>query len=107
MNSQDNQDNELRRRERELQEREHQIRLREIEAEINQPPLHQTQKHQPPEKSVKQWYGKLLGVGKFLAVVVAVVVAFKVAVSLAYVVIVGAVAWVAYKIFLESDRSKR
>ena len=107
MNSQDNQDNELRRRERELKEREHQIRLREIEAEINQPPLHQTQKHQSPESSVKQWYGKLLGVGKFLAVVVAVVVAFKVAASLAYVVIVGAVAWVAYKIFLERDRAKR
>ena len=34
MNSQDNQDNELRQRERELQERDHQIRLREIEAEI-------------------------------------------------------------------------
>ena len=107
MNSQDNQDNELRRRERELKEREHQIRLREIEAEINQPPLHKTQKHQPPESSVKRWYGKLLSVGKFLAVVVAVVVAFKVAVSLAYVVIVGAVAWVAYKIFLEKDRAKR
>lgn len=107
MNSQDDKENKLRRRERELQAREQAIRLRELEAEINQPPLLQTVKHREPNSSLTPWYGKLVKVGKFLAVVVAVVIAIRVATSLATVIMVGAVAWVAYKIFLESDRSKR
>ncbi len=107
MNSQDDNDNEILRQERELQERERAIRLREIEAEINPPPLHQTKKHQPLESSPKRWYGTLATVGKFLALVVAVVVAIKLATTLAYVIMIGAVAWVAYKLFFERDRSKR
>lgn len=105
MNSQDDQDNELRRREQELQAREHAIRLRELEAEIT--PLYQTVKHQEPESSLKRWYGKLVNVGKFLAIIVAVVISIKIATGLATVMMIGAVAWVAYKLFLESDRSKR
>jgi Flp pilus assembly protein TadB len=107
MTSQNDKDNELRRRERELQERERAIRLRELEAEINQPPLYQNQKHQPPESSRKQRFGKLVKVGKFLALVVAVVVALRIAITLAYVIMVGAIAWVAYKIFFQGDRSRR
>ncbi len=108
MNSHNNdQEDEFQRLERELQERERAIRLREIEAEINQPPLYQTQKQQPPESSLKQRYGQLVNIGKFLGLVVAVVVAFKIASTLASVILVGAVAWVAYKLFLERDRSKR
>ncbi|MDP8964247.1 MAG: hypothetical protein M3O33_09745 [Cyanobacteriota bacterium] len=107
MNSQDDKENELRRRERELQAREQAIRLRELDAEINQPPLLQTAKHREPNSSLKPWYGKLVNVGKFLAVVVTVVIAIRVATWLATVIMVGAVAWVAYKIFLESDRPKR
>ncbi|HEY9667692.1 MAG TPA: hypothetical protein V6C91_12860 [Coleofasciculaceae cyanobacterium] len=107
MNSQNDNENELRRLERELQERERAIRLREIEAEINQPPLHQTRKHQPPEKAQKLWYGKLVNIGKFLALIIAVAVSFKIAASLATIILVGGVAWVAYKLFFESDRSTR
>ncbi len=107
MNSQNDNQNELQRWEREIQERERAIRLRELEAEINQPPLYQTQKHQPPESSRKRRYGKLVNVGKFLALVVAVAVSFKIASTLASVLLVGAVAWVAYKLFFEGDRSKR
>ena len=107
MNSQNDNQNELQRREREIQERERAIRLRELEAEINQPPLYQTQKHQPPESSRQQRYGKLVNVGKFLALLVAVAVSFKIATTLASVILVGAVAWVAYKLFFEGDRSKR
>lgn len=106
MNSEDDQENELRRREKELQAREQQLRLRELEAEINQPPLHQTIKHQKSEHTVTPWSAKFLDVGKFLAVVIAVVVSIKIATSLAPVIILGAVAWVGYKIFWESDRSK-
>jgi ferric-dicitrate binding protein FerR (iron transport regulator) len=107
MNSQDDNENELQRKERELQERENALRLRELEAEINQPPLYETAKHQEPEGSVKRRFGQLVNVAKFLAIVVAVVVTIKVGLTLAYVLMIGAIAWVAYKIFLESDRSKR
>jgi Flp pilus assembly protein TadB len=107
MNSQDDNENELQRRERELQEREKALRLRELEAEIDQPSLYETAKHQEPQSSLKRRYGQLINVAKFLAIVVGVVVVIKVGQTLAYVVMVGAIAWVAYKIFLETERSKR
>ena len=107
MNSQDDNENELQRKERELQERENALRLRELEAEINQPPLYETAKHQESQSSLKRRYGQLINVAKFLGIVVAVVVVIKVGQTLAYVVMIGAIAWVGYKIFLESDRSKR
>lgn len=109
MNSQNDQENEFQRVERELHERERAIRLRDIEAEINeaQPPTYQTKKHQPPESSLKQRYRQLLNVGKFFLLVVAVAVSFKIASSLATVILVGGVSWVAYKLFFERDRSKR
>lgn len=106
MSSQDDQENELQRLERQLKEREHALRLREIEAEINQPPIHETVKHKEVERAPKRWYGKIVPVVQFLAIVVAVVVAMRVAMALAYAVIVGAIAWIAYKLFLERDRSK-
>lgn len=108
MNSPDDHENEFQRLERELQERERAIRLREIEAEINQPqlPVHQTHKHQPPEIS-RNRYRQLLNVGKFLVLVVVVAVSFKIATWLASIILVGGVAWIAYKLFLEGDRSKR
>src|SRR5919202_1028953 len=107
MNSQDDNENELQRKEGELQERENALRLRKLEAKINQPPLYETAKHQEPEGSVKRRFGQMVNVAKFLAIVVAVVVTIKVGLTLAYVLMIGAIAWVAYKIFLESDRSKR
>lgn len=109
MTSQNDKDrhNEIQRLERELQERERKIRLRELEAEINQPPLYPTTKDKPSEKSLKQRYKTLVNVGKFLALVVVVAVTFKIAIALASVILVGAVAWVAYKLFFESKRSKR
>lgn len=107
MNSQDNKEQELQRREQELQAREHAMRLRELEAEINKPLLYQTVKHQVPERSPQRWYGKLLITGKFLVLVVAVVVCIRLATSLAYLIMVGAVAWVVYKLFFDGDRSKK
>lgn len=107
MNSPDDKEQQLRRREQELKARKHEIRLRELEAEIKEPPIYQTVKHQAPERSPQRGYGQLVKVGKFLAIVVAVVVSIQIATSLAYVILVGAVAWVAYKLFFESDRSKK
>jgi hypothetical protein len=97
---------ELRRREQELQEREHAIRLRELEAEINQPPLQHPIRHRAARQSLLQWRGKMTKVATFLAIVVAVIVALRVAAWLARVVIVGAIAWVVFKIFFEDDRGR-
>ncbi len=107
MTSQNDQDNEFQRLEREIEERERAIRLRELEAEINEPPLYKTQKHQPTESARQRQTGKLVNIGKFLLLVVAVAVSVKIAASLATIILVGGVAWVAYKLFFESDRSKR
>lgn len=108
--SQNNREEELRRREKELQDREMAIRLRELEDELRQPPLYSTVKHstasrQKPQSSIQPGYGGLVKVGKFLALVVGVVVAMRIAVWLATVIMVGGIAWVAYKLFLEGDRS--
>lgn len=107
MTSQDDKHKEFQRREQELQAREHAIRLRELEAEINQPSLHQTVKHRAPEHSPKRRYGQLMNVGKFVVMVVTVVVAVKIGTWLATVIIVGGTAWVGYKLFFDSDRSRR
>ncbi|NEP01382.1 MAG: DUF3040 domain-containing protein [Symploca sp. SIO2E9] len=110
MNSQDDKHKDLQRRERELQEREHSIRLREIEAELykQQPPLHQTVPLQKPQKSegwLKRWQKRMVRLGKFAALIVVVVISYKVAVQLAGVIIVGTIAFVSYKLFIESDKS--
>ncbi|MDX2215356.1 MAG: hypothetical protein SFY66_18985 [Oculatellaceae cyanobacterium bins.114] len=116
MKPQDNREEELRRREQELRERELQLRLRELEAEIHQLPPHSSQpssqqppllhptKHEAPPSKVKTWMKKLTTVGKFLAIVVAVVVAVRVASWLATVVIIAGIAWLAYKILFEDDK---
>jgi Flp pilus assembly protein TadB len=107
MTSQNDRENEFQRLEREIQERERAIRLREIEAEINEPPLYKTQKHQPTQNSPQGLSGKLVNIGKFLVLVVAVAVSVKIATSLAMIILVGGVAWIAYKLFFESNHSKR
>lgn len=110
MNPSSNPEEELRRREKELREREHALRLRELEAEINQthqPPLYETAKHQPSKKSLQQWSKQLVNVAQFMGIAVAVIITIRIATWLTGVVIVGGVAWVAYKLFFESDRSRR
>ncbi|NET59876.1 MAG: hypothetical protein F6K47_28125 [Symploca sp. SIO2E6] len=105
MNSQDNQDQDLQRREQELKAREEALRLRELESEINQPPLYHTSKEPPPEKSKKRWVSKLIRTGQFLGIVIVVIIAVRVAVQLAYLVMIGAIAWVVFKIFVDKGRS--
>jgi Flp pilus assembly protein TadB len=106
MNFRNDKHKELQRREQELQAREQEIRLRELEAEINQPALYQTVKHRDSKGSLKQRFGQLVTIGKFLAIVVAVVVGIKIGTWLASLIIVGSVAWVVYKLFFEGDRSR-
>lgn len=112
MNSQDDKYNDLQHREQELQERERSIRLREIETELyqQQPPMHQTvplKQQQKSEGWLKRWQRRILKLGKFAALIVVVVISYKVAVQLAGVIIVGTIAFVSYKLFIESDKSEQ
>lgn len=103
---------ELRRREEALKERELQLRLQELEAEqirlqelktdLNPPPVTPTRPHdpaQPPQK--RPWYQRLPNAVKFVALVLVVLVAIRIAAWLASVVLVLAASWVGYKLFLE------
>jgi hypothetical protein len=111
MNSSDDRETELRRRERELQQREAEIRLRELEAEIHQkyspPPLAPAEPETPGQLSNH----KLIAAAKFFGLVVATIVAVRVATMITFwlpsVIIGGAIAWVAYKLFFESDQNRR
>ncbi len=95
------------------------MRLRELEAEVEQPPhyntvkhtlakrdplKHNTVEHQSRRGSMQRGFHQLLAFAKFLVVVVAVAVAFRIATRLAGIVIVVALAWVAYKLFFDGDR---
>jgi len=104
MNPQGNHEEELRRREKELQERELAIRMRELEAELHQePPLYKPVKHRESRGATLT---KVINIAKFVGIVVAVVVAFRIASTLAGLVMILAIAWVAYKIFME-DRARK
>ena len=99
----------LQQREQELRDRELSLRLQELEAEISQkqivhqPGVYKTTPHQKPQGSLKRFYRKLANIAKFVAIVVIAVAAVRIASWLAGVIIVGGIAWLAYKIFFESD----
>ena len=111
MDSPDKKARELRHKEQELRKREQEIRLRELEAEIDRPvPEYRTIKYEEPDSKVKegklqQWRRKITAVAQFTGIVIAVVVAVRIASWLATAVIVGGIAWIAYKMFFAKDRS--
>lgn len=99
---------ELERKERELHEREQAIRLKELEDELNKssdPPYYETEKHEKPEGKLKRWSKKLTNIAQFCGITIAVIVSIKIAAWLTTVILVGGVAWVGYKLFVEGDRS--
>ena len=110
MDSPDKKARELRHKEQELRKREQEIRLRELEAEIDRSvPEHRTSKYEEPDSQVKgklkQWRGKIIAVAQFTGIVIATVVAVRIASWLATALIVGGIALIAYKMFVEEDRS--
>lgn len=107
MNSPDQFDEASRQREKELREREHALRLRELEAELHQSMPLPTSKHHEPTRSVQQWTKKAKNIALFVGIVVVTVVAVKIATQLAAGVIVLGIAWVAYKLFFESNGSNK
>ena len=112
MNSQENRDKDLQRREKALQERERAIRLRELESELYQQdlPLQKTVPLQPKKQTegwLKRWQRRLFKLGKFAALIIVVIISYKLAVQLAGVIIVGTIAFVSYKLFIEPDKSDK
>jgi hypothetical protein len=106
MTSESNREKELEQQERILREREVELRLREMESNIhaNDAAFHQTVKHQP-ENSQKPWMNKVILGGKLFALGVVALVAVRIASVLAGFIIVGALGWMSYKLFLESKKT--
>ncbi|MCT7962858.1 hypothetical protein NG791_19480 [Laspinema sp. D1] len=96
-------------REREIAERERSLRLREMEMDLYkaEAPLYQTIKEEPVESKLQRWGRQLKRVGKYALVVVVVFAAVRVGTMLASAVIVGAIAWVGYKLFFSSDKPNK
>lgn len=104
-------------REAELQARERELRLREMEAEIYQdrqsqevdidPPLHRTEKHNPPDSSIKKFGKKMVKFAKFTGFVIAGIaiirVGFFVGMWITYLMMAGIIAAIGYQIFLKDD----
>ncbi|MDY6807233.1 MAG: hypothetical protein SXA11_25940 [Cyanobacteriota bacterium] len=108
MSDYQNKERELKEREQELLERERQIRLREMEDELYQqevqPPLYETSHHTKPEKVPPKWYRKMIKMGKFAGIVVAVAAAAYVGIWVAAAILVMGIAWVGYQIMFSKEK---
>ncbi len=78
-------------------------RLQEMDDQINgiDAPFYQTQKHQPAQPQ-KPWLRKVILGGQLFGLAVGTIVAVRVASALAGIVIFGSLAFLVYKLFLES-----
>lgn len=95
----------IRRKEKELEAREIKERLKELEKDLEQIPVTPTYK-QPAETtataaSSRGFLQQMSDVGKFALIVFTVIVAIRVASWVGFAIMVAAVAWVSYKLFLE------
>lgn len=106
MGSQEERENELRRREQELHEQEAALRLRELEDELStkQPKFYQPIRERP-ERAGKISHEKVVLAGKLFVLVVATIICVKVSVLLADFLIIATVGWIAYKLFFDSKNS--
>ncbi|MEH2155296.1 DUF3040 domain-containing protein [Nostoc sp.] len=97
---------ELDRRKRLLREQEVELRFREMETNIHptDAAFHQTVKHQP-ENSHKSWMQKVILGGKLFALGVVALVVVRIASVVAGFIIIAALGWMSYKLFLESKKT--
>ena len=94
----------IRQREEALKARELKLRLKEIEQELADIPVQPTVKHHEPTKPKdRRRLKRISTLGKFLLIVISVIVAIRIAAWLSTVIILFGVGWVAYKLFIESD----
>jgi hypothetical protein len=115
--NQPDREQDLKQREESLRQREIEIRLRELAAEVDaatdaqqqpniqqQPPLYRTEKHHPEKHRRGNWMTRLGFGAKFFGIVVAVIVAVKVASWLATLLLFGGVVWVLVQVFKIGQR---
>ncbi|MEH1798569.1 DUF3040 domain-containing protein [Nostoc sp.] len=97
---------ELDHRERLLREREVELRFQEMETNIHptDAAFHQTVKHQP-ENFQKPWMQKVILGGKLFALGVVALVVVRIASVVAGFLIITALGWMSYKLFLESKKT--
>jgi hypothetical protein len=120
-------ESELLRREEEIRKRELELRIRELEGELKarenkfqeavpphasgtnpepkaaEPPVTPTSKYDGKRTRWQKWSGKAwLGV-QFVGIVVIVVALIRVSTLLGWALMLGMAAWVAYKVFFETD----
>ncbi|MEM6448177.1 MAG: hypothetical protein AAF704_16675 [Cyanobacteria bacterium P01_D01_bin.123] len=93
---------------RELEDRERSLRLRELELEIEQPATDVQVEVMPKESGLvgsrlRRWRRKIVMAAKFFGLVIAIIVAVRVAAWLAGAVMVVGIAWLAYQLFFDSD----
>lgn len=108
---------ELHQREADLHKRELEIRLRELEAELHQSPPATPAPHvevqtvypgksAKPESRWQRWQRLVSNLAKFCLLLVIVLVAIRVSFLLANIIIIGTVAFVAYKLFFDSKPNR-
>ncbi|MEG3858448.1 hypothetical protein [Microcoleus sp. herbarium12] len=108
MNSPEKNARELRHKKQELRKQQQQMLLGELAAEIDRSvPAELTSKdgaadYQTNNKR-QQWRRKILGASQFFGIVIAVIVVVRFAYWLGTALIVGGLALIAYKIFLEEE----
>ena len=102
-------EDELRQREQDLHRREQEIRLRELEAELHkpEPPLHKTVKHDESKRKKKGRLRKVAKFAKYGAMVFGAFLIVRLATQLVFVlvpmIVVGLIAFIGYKLYLEND----
>ncbi|MGK7934078.1 MAG: hypothetical protein AB4041_21975 [Microcystaceae cyanobacterium] len=104
---------EIERKEAELKAREQALRLRELEAELSQnkasqePPISPTCKHEPSPNSLAVKWKKMVKFVKFLGFTLLGIALLRVGLMvglwLSYVVLAGIIGFIGYKIFLAED----
>ena len=102
-------------------DKQRELRLRELEAEINrehksrqpkanlaEPPLYNTRKHNPPQNSLQKFGRKIVKVAKFTGFVIcgiAIIRAgFFIGMWITYLTMAGIVAAIGYQLFLKEDK---
>lgn len=96
----------IRLREQKLKARELEMRLKEIEQELDKIPTRETTPY-VDASPVKKKKGRLTrdaaSIGKFCLIVIGTIALVQVAAWVRTTLIVGGVAWMVYKLFIESD----
>ena len=102
---------ELRHKEQQLRKREQELRLRELEAEIERSvPENITRKYDKSDNNTQNklqlWRRKIIAISQFTGLAIVALVALRVASWLGTAVMVGAIAFIGYKIIFQDKNPK-